>query len=237
MHGTNAPQGDNVDETSTGNAKTDLQLKRDIEEELRWDPKINEAQIAVGVDEGVVTLRGTVDAYPGKWAAEAACKRVRGVRTVDERLGVKLAVVHERHDSEVADTVRSALRWDVLVPDQVTASVKNGVVTLEGLVTWNFQRAAAQRAVGHLAGVTGVENQIALHVMPTAEIVRDEVEAALHRQAKTDTKSITIDVSGGKVTLSGYASSWQAIEDAREAAWGAPGVTEVVDHVQIATTI
>ena len=37
-------------------AKTDIQLKRDIEEELRWDPKVNAAQIGVSVDEGAVSL-------------------------------------------------------------------------------------------------------------------------------------------------------------------------------------
>jgi osmotically-inducible protein OsmY len=48
--------------------KTDLKLKQDIEAELRWDPKINAAQIGVSVDKGVVSLLGAVDTYPEKWA-------------------------------------------------------------------------------------------------------------------------------------------------------------------------
>jgi osmotically-inducible protein OsmY len=50
--------------------KTDAQLKQDIEQELKWDPKINAAQIGVSVDKGVVSLLGEVDTYAAKWAAE-----------------------------------------------------------------------------------------------------------------------------------------------------------------------
>ena len=49
--------------------KTDFQLKTDIEDELRWDPKVNAAQIGVSVDRGVVSLLGAVDTYAEKLAA------------------------------------------------------------------------------------------------------------------------------------------------------------------------
>lgn len=184
-----------------------------------------------------MTLLGTVDTYPEKWAVEAATKRVHGVHTVAEDLQVKVLTSHQRNDAELAEAIGSALEWDVLVPDSVAATVKDGFVRLTGQVTWNFQRNAASRAVGQLAGVTGVLNEITLEVKPTEATVRDQVKAALYRQARTDTKSIQIDVSGGKVTSSGHASSWQSIEDAHGAAWGAPGVTEVVDHIKMAMTI
>jgi len=44
-------------------SKTDIQLKKDIEEELRWDPMVNSAQIGVTVDKGAVSLLGAVDTY------------------------------------------------------------------------------------------------------------------------------------------------------------------------------
>ena len=66
--------------------------------------------------------------------------------------------------------------------------------------------------------------------------MKEKVEAALQRQATKDSKSIHIDTSGGKVTLTGHASSWQSIEDAANAAWAAPGVTEVVDQVKLSMT-
>src|ERR1700689_1355898 len=140
--------------------KTDLKLKQDIEAELRWDPKINAAQIGVSVDKGVVSLLGAVDTYPEKWAAENATKRVSGVRTVAQDLTVKILVDHKRSDSEIAGATQNALKWDVFVPPSVTAKVQEGAVTLEGEVTWNYQRDAAERAIRHLAGVVAVYNSV-----------------------------------------------------------------------------
>jgi osmotically-inducible protein OsmY len=217
--------------------KTDIQLKRDIEEELLWDPKVNSAQIGVSVDKGAVALLGAVDTYAEKWAAEDATKRVFGVRTVAQDLTVKLVAEHKRTDPEIAAAVQSALRWDVFVPKSVTAKVQGGLVTLEGHVPWKYQRDAAERSVRYLVGVIGVSNAITLKPQASAGEVKDKIQAALQRQATADTNSIRIDTSGGKVTLTGHASSWQSIEDAANAAWSAPGVTDVLDRVKMSMTI
>jgi osmotically-inducible protein OsmY len=216
--------------------KSDSQLKQDIETELRWDPKVNSAQIGVSVDDGAVTLLGAVDTYPQKWAAEDATKRVFGVRTVAQDLTVKILAEHKQSDSDIASAVQTALKWDVFIPKSVTANVREGAVTLEGQVAWNFERDAAQKAVRYLMGVTAIHNYITLRSHASAADVKEKVQAALKRQAATDAKSIEIDTTGGKVTLTGHASSWQSIEDAANAAWAAPGVTEVVDQVKLQMT-
>jgi osmotically-inducible protein OsmY len=131
--------------------KTDNRLKKDIEEELLWDPKVNAAKIGVTVDKGAVSLLGTVDSYAEKWAAEDATKRVSGVRTVAQDLKVEILSDHVRDDSELAVAVQSALLWDVFVPKAITAKVQGGAVTLEGQVPWNYQREAAERAVRQAA--------------------------------------------------------------------------------------
>ena len=216
--------------------KSDIQLKSDIEAELRFDPKVNAAQIGVSVDKGAVTLLGTVDSYAEKWATEEATKRVSGVRTVAQDLTVKLLGEHKRSDSEIAAAVQSALMWNFFVPKSVTANVSNGSVTLEGQVSWNYQREAAESAVCFLTGVVAVYNSITLKSQTSTFEVKEKIEAALQRQATTDANSIHIDTSGGKVTLTGHASSWQSIDDARIAAWAAPGVTEVVEHIDMSMT-
>ena len=218
--------------------KTDIQLKKDIEEELRWDPQVNSAQIGVSVDNGAVSLLGAVDTYAEKWAAENATKRVGGVRTVAQDLTVKIQNEHQHSDSEIAAAVQTALQWHVYVPNSVTAKVQQGVVTLQGQATWNYQRDAAERAVRYLTGVIAVHNLVTLKPPQVSEAqVKGKVLAALQRQATTDAKSIHIDAAGGKVTLTGHASSWQSIEDAANAAWAAPGVTEVIDQVKMSMTI
>ena len=219
-------------------SKTDIQLKKDIEEELRWDPMVNSAQIGVTVDKGAVSLLGAVDTYAEKWAAEDAAKRVGGVRTIAQDLVVKIQSEHKHSDLEIAEAVQSAIKWNVYIPSTVTAKVQQGAVTLEGEVTWNFQRDAATRAVRYLTGVIAVYNSITLKQSQTSVAqVRGKVLAALQRQATTDAKSIDIETSGGKVTLTGHASSWQSIEDAANAAWAAPGVTQVIDQVKMSMTI
>lgn len=216
-------------------AKTDNQLKQDIETELRWDPQVNAAQIGVSVNAGAVTLLGAVDSYAEKRAAEHATKRVSGVRTVAQDLTVKIVGEHLRNDTEIAAAVDAALKWDVFVPSSVTAKVEKGAVTLGGQVAWNYQRTAAEHAVHRLMGVVAVYNAVTLKPASQAstEQVKDHVQAALQRQATTDAKSIHIETSGATVTLTGHASSWRAAEDAVNAAWAAPGVTEVVDHVKL----
>jgi osmotically-inducible protein OsmY len=216
--------------------KTDSQLKQDIETELRWDPMVNSAQIGVSVDKGAVTLLGAVDTYPQKWAAEDATKRVAGVRTLAQDLTVKILTDHKRTDADIAVAVQNALKWDVFTPNTVTAKVQNNAVTLEGQVHWNFERDSAERAVRYLTGVSSVNNAITSKPQASSAQVKEKIQAALQRQATTDSNSILIDTSGGKVVLTGHASSWQSIEDAENAAWAAPGVTEVVDQVKMQMT-
>ena len=217
--------------------KTDNQLKHDIETELAWDPKLNAAQIGVTVDQGAVSLLGTVDTYAQKWEAEAATKRVAGVRTLALDLKVKVRGDHQRSDAEIATAVQSALEWNVYIPKTNTAEVHEGAVTLKGQASWHYQRDAAERAICQLPGVVSIFNAILLSSPETSVAqVKEKVEAALQRQAKADARSIHVEIAGGKVTLTGHAASWQSIEDAAHAAWAAPGVTEVIDQVKLQLT-
>ena len=217
--------------------KTDMQLKEDIVEELLLDPQVNAAQIGVSVHQGAVTLLGTVDTYAEKWAAEDATKRVSGVRAVAQDLTVAILSDHMHSDTDIAAALQNAFEWNVYIPKTVTARVESGSVTLEGQVIWNYQRVVAERAARCLTGVVAVHNSIMLKPRTSATQVKQKVLAALHRQAVADGKSIHIETEGGKVTLTGHASSWQSIEDATNAAWAVPGVTEVIDQLMISMTI
>ena len=217
-------------------SKTDLQLKQDIEDELRWDPMVNAAQIGVSVDQGAISLLGTVDTYVEKWAAQDAVRRVSGAHSIALDLTVKILSAHVSSDSEIAAAVQRAFKWNVLVPSDVTAEVSKGAVTLCGKVAGNYQREAAERAVRSLAGVVAVYNEIGLEPYTSVAQLKEKVQAALQRQATTDAKAIHIEIAGGKVTLSGSASCWQLIDDASRAAWAAPGVTEVINHMTVART-
>jgi osmotically-inducible protein OsmY len=143
------------------NDTTDIQLQEQVLNELKWDARVDPADVGVTVDDGVVTLAGTVGSYAERMAANEAAHRVRGVRDVANELEVRLPDILQRTDTEIARAVRWALEWDVLVPDErIQSSVSNGWVTLEGTVDKPTQREDAERAVRNLAGVRGVTNDI-----------------------------------------------------------------------------
>jgi osmotically-inducible protein OsmY len=213
--------------------KSDLQLKHDVEQELLWDPKINAAQIGVTVDAGTVSLFGAVGTYGEKLESATAAKRVSGVRCVADDVSVKILGDHVRTDSELAAAIQRALEWNVMVPKSVTIKVQDGWITLEGVVDGNYQREAAERAMLYLTGVLGVTNSIELRAEGSSTEVKSRIESALKRHAVADAKAIEVSFSGGKVTLTGSVTSWSAIQDARDAAWAAPGVTEVEDRLKM----
>jgi osmotically-inducible protein OsmY len=214
--------------------KTDSQLHKDIVDEMRWDPRVKEAEIAVSAKDGVVTLTGVVDTYAQKYAAERVVERVSGVRAIADDLQVKIQHSLLRSDTDIAHAAVNALRWDTEVPDEkIAVKVENGWVTLKGETEWNFQKSAAERDVRYLAGVKGVSNLIVVKPKVSAYEVKSKIEAALKRNAELDAKHITVEALGGKVTLTGSVRSWTERSDAERAAWAAPGVVEVDDRLAI----
>ncbi|MEO7689258.1 MAG: BON domain-containing protein [Sphingomonas sp.] len=212
--------------------KTDSQLQRDVIAELEWDPIVHHTDIGVGVVAGVVTLSGFVHSFAEKMAAEAAARRVAGVRALAEELKVRHPSDAKTADSEIARRILDLLAWDALVPsDRVTVKVEQGWVTLAGTVDWFYQKEAARHAAGKIHGVTGISNLVALRQVPTANNVRERIEAAFKRSADIDAESLTVLTDGGKVTLGGKVRVWREREIAERAAWAAPGVTSVEDHI------
>ena len=142
--------------------RSDDSIRSDVLFELKWDPKIgSSSDIAVAVKDGVVTLSGFVHSFWDKDAAEQAAKRVYGVRGVANDIEVKPSTA--RTDPEIARDAIHELESHVSIPaDKIKVSVKNGWVTLEGTVDWQFQKTLAESALKKLRGVTGIFNKIEL---------------------------------------------------------------------------
>jgi osmotically-inducible protein OsmY len=215
--------------------RNDSDVQRGVQDELNWEPGVaNASKIGVAVKDGVVTLTGTVNTHFEKWAAERAAKRVAGVRALAVELEVKPFGSFKRTDADIAKAAESALDWDVTVPkDHVKVMLEDGWVTLEGNVDWQYQRENAEDDVRYLAGVRGVSNKIVLKPSVVATEVKSKIEAALQRNAVLDARNIKVNTEGSKVTLTGTVRTWIEKDEAEDAAWAAPGVTDVNNLITI----
>ena len=214
--------------------RSDAQLRGDVEAELDWEPAVNPAHIGVIAADGIVTLTGHVASHAEKYAAEAAARRVKGVKALAVEITVKLPASDQRSDAEIAMAAERGLEWSVLVPTgKIKPMVENGWVTLHGEAEWDYQRRAAERAVRNLMGVTGVTNEIKVIPKVKAVDVEKRLHDALSRQASREADRIQVTVEGSEVHLKGKVRSWAELDAVQGAAWSAPGVRSVVNDLTI----
>lgn len=222
--------------------RTDDEIRKDVIEEIRWDPQLADIapQIGVTVKEEVVTLSGIVNHYQQKLAAEKAAQRVKGVKVIAVDIevgGVKPSA--ERTDAQIGEAIRNALAWNSAVKeDQIEITVDNGWVELDGAVSWDYERKAAEQAIEKILGVKGVVNKVKIK---SKEIDPGEIKTrignAFHRHATVDADNISVEIHKDIVTLKGKVSSWAEREDAEDVAWAMPGVTQVINNLVIDTQV
>jgi osmotically-inducible protein OsmY len=210
---------------------TDKQLREAVLRQLEWEPEVVSQDISVNAKEGAVTLTGFVHSYAEKVAAEKTAKSVYGVKAVANDIDVKPMT---RTDPEIAPDVIEAMKLDLRVPDdRLKAGIQNGFVTLDGKVDWYYQREAAESCARKVNGVRGVTNKIEVKPTVSTTEVKTKIEDALRRSAEVDARRIIVSAQDGAVTLNGNVRSWFEKEQAERAAWAAPGVSRVIDHISV----
>jgi osmotically-inducible protein OsmY len=214
--------------------RTDRELQEDVLNALDWEPGVDAAKIGVTVKNGIATLQGAVRTYYEKTTAERVTGHVFGIRAVASELSVSLDGLAPRSDANIAEAVANALAWDSAVPFKaIKASVADGWVTLTGTADWQFQKSAAQFAVERLEGVKGVVNSIVIKPRVTPADVKTKIERAFKRSAEIDASRVRVEAQDGKITLTGTVRSLSERAEAERAAWSAPGVTKVEDHITV----
>ncbi|MCP9767035.1 BON domain-containing protein [Lacihabitans sp. LS3-19] len=215
--------------------KSNEELQKDVQNALKWEPKLQAAEIGVTVNSGIVTLTGTVDNYSKKIHAENAAKNVRGVKVVVEKIDVNFDTKWAKiDDNDIAKEILNSFKWNWQIPkDEIQVKVENGWVTLEGITTWNYQRDAALEAVKNLSGVKGVSNKLTIKSENANRIEKAEIESAINRNGSIQYEAINVDVMDHKVTLTGNVTSWNQKEEATQMAWSAPGVWFVENDLEI----
>ena len=214
--------------------KTNEELQTDVQNAIKWEPLLYAAEIGVTVKDGIVSLTGEVDSYAKKIEAENAAKKVIGVKALVEKIEVKFPDAWKKTNAEIAKEVLDALKASYSIPnDKVTVKVEDGWVTLEGQLSWNYQREAAKHAVNYLTGVKGVSNNITIKSDIHDAIEKKDVENAIGRSWSVDDLDISVAVSGTTVTLSGTVSSWYQKEEAGRIAWNTPGIWHVKNELLV----
>ncbi|MBF4494253.1 BON domain-containing protein [Flavobacterium sp. JLP] len=213
--------------------KTNEELQRDVQNAIKWEPQLHAAEIGVTAKDGIVTLMGTVDAYYKKTEAENAAKNVDGVKAVVEEIEVKYSN-SGRTDEDIASDILKALidSWNV-PQEKIQVKVEKGWVTLEGQVTWNYQKEAASKSIEHLNGVKSVTNRIKIKAEVQNEIEKKNIKRALASNWTLHSENILVKVDGTKVTLTGGVSSLHQKELAEKIVWKTPGIWAVDNQLVV----
>jgi osmotically-inducible protein OsmY len=212
----------------------DSDVRKDVLEELQFEPGLEATHVGVAVHNGVVTLTGHVPSYLQKRTAEEVVSRLKGVKAIAQDIEVRLPSDKKLGDDEIAERALQILDWDDSVPaSQIKFKVERGWLTLSGEVNWQFQKQAADAAVHRLSGVAGVTNLITVKPDIDGSEVREKLQRALQRQAALEARSLDIAVDGDKVTLSGHVGSWHERDVANRTAWSIPGVKRVDDRLTV----
>ena len=214
--------------------KNDSKIKEHVLDELMWQPDIDETQIGVIVEDGVVTLTGVVNTYAKKIAAEKAIKNVKGVKAVADDIEVKYGTEYKKTDKEIAKAAVNALKWNASVPDdKVKIEVSDGWVYLSGELKWFYQKEAAKRSIENLLGVKKVVNNIILQQAVEPTEIRTKITKAFERLADIDANNIKVEVEGHTVRLRGKVHSYVEKDEAKKTAYAAPGVYEVENDIEV----
>jgi osmotically-inducible protein OsmY len=200
-------------------------LQEAVLREIEWDPQITSTDINAAADDGVVTLTGFTHSYLEKTAAEKAVKRAHGVRAIANDIAVKPGL--ERTDPEIARDAVQALKAQMGVPDdEITVTVGDGWLTLEGVVDWQYQKNCAESAIKFLSGIKGFVNQIVVKATLSHEPKQTRVEDELRHNAEVEGRRIAAESNDKTVKLRDIVRSWADREEAARAAWSASGRLE-----------
>ena len=215
--------------------KTDRQIQLDVLAEIDRDWRYKPAEIGVEVDDGIVTLVGTVSTYAKLLDAADIAARVSGVKDVANKLTVQVSPAYAKDDTAIAKQIRTALEWAPDVPDaKIDSIVRMGIVTLKGTVDHWYEKTAAADAVKRISGVISVSNDILVRpVERTDTEIFEDIRGAIGRRMPHVAKDIDLTVDKGAVTLMGTLASYLDRRQVEDIAWAARGVTEVKDRIQI----
>jgi osmotically-inducible protein OsmY len=195
------------------------------------------------VQNGIVTLTGTVDVYDTKADADKRVHRIKNVKGVENEIEV---AGPEIPDNVLQDKLIKAISYDrvgygTTAFNAIGVNVQNGVVTLSGTAYGPVDADSAVAVAANTKGVKDVVNEIQVDpVSPMDDRIRLAVFRSvygfpsLNKYAIDPAKPIRISVQNGNVTLYGVVDSQADKDAAGIRANSVPGVFHVTNNLVVA---
>jgi len=213
------------------------EIKKNIVDQLFWDSRVDASSISVEFTDGTIRLNGTVPTFLAREAAEEDVWAIPGVSSVQNNIAVRHpSMAQIPADAEIKEILSSILQWDPDIDSSdVLINVENGNVTLDGSVPSLWQKLRIEEKAAEINGVVFLHNR--LTVVPTAhyvdELIAKDVVAALDRSTDINVNTVDVQVSDGRVVLSGNVNNYNALKTAENCARYTDGVIEVINNLQI----
>jgi osmotically-inducible protein OsmY len=210
-------------------------LEQNIMQALAGNPRVNPDEISVQAFGGDLALRGTVGSVVQREEAVRTTRHVTGVSSVTDRLRLGLLDASRRADADTEAAVLDALDADTVVrASDIDVAVRDGAVTMSGLVDLASERDRAERDALAVPGVASVHNRLRVVFLVSADDVAERITDAIGLDAIVGADSPTVTVRGDAVTVSGTVRSRADHDTALTAAAAAPGVMDVHDEMRVA---
>jgi osmotically-inducible protein OsmY len=218
--------------------RSDEEIQQDIRRQWEYNNRVDASDLEVEVSNGRATLSGAAPSYPALEAAETDARVIPGVRSVENRMAVRPPTeeVSLPTDDEIRIVVERLLLQapDVNIAD-LSVSVVDGEVILQGAVDQLWKKFRAREIVGIIAGVRKIDNRLA--VIPTESvldrIIGEGIESALQRMDTVDAGPIDVEVKDGVVRLAGEVPDHRSLQAAQEVARTCKGVVEVYNELRV----
>ncbi len=210
-----------------GRPLTDGMIMEVIEDEIENDPGVSLNDVDIEVNNGVVTMTGSVRSALAAERAARVAETVRGVRMVENRITVEPYVL--RSDEQIQNDIKQALLKDPATESfEVNVTVSDNVATLGGTVQSWQEKMLAEKIAKSVKGIKNVENNIDVnYVEERADTeIQQSIESALERDVLVDDALIEVQVNDGRVKLTGTVGSASEKTQAISDAW-VSGVTAV----------
>ncbi len=188
---------------------SDEQIREALRDAYRLDPRTMRESFMIEVQNGEVTLTGSLSNLRARESAEETAWHTIAVKRVINHL--RVAVKEDAKDIELTGQARVALARNSLLDGYaLDVVVINGKATLSGIVATNYEREQAEDVVAEVVGIVEIDNRIEVS-KPPVERTDDELREDIMNMFKWNTEihdGIQVAVNDGTAILTGQADSW-----------------------------